>query len=156
MTKLFQIDSLDKKILSILMENARTPFLEVARACNISGAAIHQRVQKLEDSGVVKGSKFIVDPKSLGYNTCAFVGVFLEKAHMYKDVVKELKKIPEVVECHFTTGNYAIFLKIYCKDNQHLMNVLNNTIQEIPSVSSTETFISLDMTVDRQLDINKC
>ncbi|HOD39789.1 MAG TPA: Lrp/AsnC ligand binding domain-containing protein [Candidatus Wallbacteria bacterium] len=150
----FHLDEIDKKILKLLMNDARTPFLEVARECGISGAAIHQRVNKLEDANLFKGSKFIINEKLLGYTTCAFVGVHFEKGNVYKDVVKKIQAIPEVVECHYTTGNYALFLKIYAKDNHHMMQVLNHTIQEIPGISSTETFISLEQSIDRQISID--
>lgn len=147
----YQLDEIDKKILGLLMANARIPFLEVARECGVSGAAIHQRVNKLEDAGIFKGSKYEINEKVLGYNTCAFVGVHFEKGSAYKNVLDDLMKIPEIVECHYTTGNYGLFLKIYSKDNHHLMSILNNTIQEIPGVASTETFISLEQSIERQI-----
>jgi Lrp/AsnC family transcriptional regulator, regulator for asnA, asnC and gidA len=153
MSQKLQIDATDRKILSFLIKNARTPFLEIARACGISGAAIHQRYNKLEELGIISGSKFMIKPKAVGYDICAFVGVYLEKAHIYKNVIKDIDKIPEVTECHFTTGTWALLLKIYCTDNQHLMNVLVNTIQNIPGVARTETFISLDQTIDREFSI---
>lgn len=154
MAQKVQIDATDRKILSFLIKNARTPFLEIARSCGISGAAIHQRIRKLEDAGIISGSKFIVKPKAVGFDICAFVGVLLDKAHIYKNVIREIEKIPEIVECHFTTGTWALLLKIYCVDNQHLMNVLVNTLQNIPGVARTETFISLDQTIDREFSIS--
>lgn len=153
MAQKVQIDATDRKILSFLIKNARTPFLEIARSCGISGAAIHQRIRKLEDAGIISGSKFIVKPKAVGFDICAFVGVLLDKAHIYKNVIREIEKIPEIVECHFTTGTWALLLKIYCVDNQHLMHVLVNTLQNIPGVARTETFISLDQTIDREFSI---
>ncbi|MEA1875395.1 MAG: Lrp/AsnC ligand binding domain-containing protein [Bacteroidota bacterium] len=151
MSKNHKIDSTDRKIIRMLLENARMPFLEVARACGMSGAAIHQRVNKLENAGIIAGSRIKLSPTSMGYNTCAFVGVFLDQARMYHSVIKEMEKIPEIVECHYTTGNYAIFLKIYCKNNQDLMNVLNGQIQKISGISRTETFISLEQEISREL-----
>ena len=151
MTKKHQIDATDRKIISILSENSRTSYQEIARQCGMSGAAIHQRVSKLEKTGIIYGSGIKLSPENMGYTTCAFIGVFLEKAKMYSQAIEELKKIPEVVECHYTTGNYAIFLKIYCKNNQHLMEVLSSHIQNIAGVSSTETFISLDQGISREL-----
>lgn len=151
MTKVFQVDSTDKKIVRILSANARTSFLEIARQCGMSGAAIHQRVSRLENAGIIAGSGVRLSPKKMGYSTCAFIGVFLEQARMYNRAIEELEKIPEVVECHYTTGNYAIFLKIYCKNNQHLMEVLSAQIQKIPGISSTETFISLEQGISREL-----
>lgn len=148
-----QIDEVDQKILSYLIKNARMPFLEIARECGISGAAIHQRVKKLEDAGIIDGSRFIVKPQALGYEVCAFIGILLDHAHQYKSVVKEIEAIPEIVECHFTTGNYTFFVKLLCRDNQHLMDVLINTLQNIPGISKTETFISLEQTVDREIKL---
>lgn len=147
------IDGIDKKILRALMEDARTPVLEIARQVGISGAAIHQRLRKLEKSGLLAGSKFVINPKVLGYTTMAFVGIFLDKAMNNPDAVKQLKKIPEVLECHYTTGNWSILIKVLCKDNEHLMHVLNKEIQSITGVSRTETFISLDQQIDRQINI---
>ncbi len=147
------IDGIDKKILRALMEDARTPILEIARQVGISGAAIHQRLRKLEKSGLLTGSKFIVNPKVLGYSTMAFVGVYLDKAASNPDAVKQLKKVPEVIECHYTTGEWSIFIKILSKNNEHLMHVLNTQIQSITGVSRTETFISLQQQIDRQIKI---
>ena len=148
-----EIDGIDKKILSALMEDARTPVLEIARGIGISGAAIHQRLRKLEKSGLISGSKFVINPKILGYTTMAFIGVYLDKAISNPEAVKQLQKIPEVLECHYTTGNWSIFIKILCKDNAHLMHLLNKEIQSIPGVSRTETFISLAQQIDRQIKI---
>ena len=108
-----QIDSLDKKIIQLITKNARIPYLEVARECNVSGAAIHQRIQKLTNLGVITGSKFTIEPKMIGFKTCAYMGIFLDKASLYNDVLEELRKIPEITQCHFTTGNYSVFIKIY-------------------------------------------
>ena len=148
-----EIDGIDKKILSALMEDARTPVLEIARGIGISGAAIHQRLRKLEKSGLISGSKFVINPKILGYTTMAFIGVYLDKAISNPEAVKQLQKIPEVLECHYTTGNWSILIKILCKDNEHLMYLLNKEIQSIPGVSRTETFISLAQQIDRQIKI---
>lgn len=147
------LDGIDKKILRALMQDARTPVLVIAREVGISGAAIHQRLRKLEKSGLIAGSKFLIDPKILGYTTMAFIGVYLDKAISNPEAVKQLKKIPEVIECHYTTGNWSIFIKILCKDNSHLMHLLNNDIQSITGVSRTETFISLDQQIERQIKI---
>lgn len=147
------IDGIDKKILRALMQDARTPILEIARSVGISGAAIHQRLKKLEKSGLLAGSKFVINPKILGYTTMAFVGVYLDKAVSNPDAVKQLKKVPEVIECHYTTGEWSIFIKILSKDNEHLMYVLNSQIQSITGVSRTETFISLQQQIDRQIKI---
>ncbi len=135
------------------MEDARRPILEIARNIGISGAAIHQRLRKLEKSGLLAGSKFIINPKKLGYTTMAYVGIFLDKAMSNPKAVKELETIPEVLECHYTTGNWSILIKVLCRDNEHLMHVLNKKIQQIEGVSRTETFISLDQQIDRQISI---
>ena len=148
-----KIDNLDKKILSILSKNARIPFKDVAAECNVSRAAIHQRVQHLIEAGVITGSGFDVNPKSLGYSTCTYVGITLEKGSMYKDVVAELVNIPEVVECHFTTGPYTMLTKVYARDNEQLMDLLNNKLQEISGVVSTETLISLDQSIKKEIPI---
>lgn len=148
-----KIDGIDKIIINRLIEDARTPVLSIAREVGISGAAIHQRLRKLEASKLIAGSQLILDPKVLGYTTIAFVGIFLENASMYKTAIKRLKNIPEVVESHYTTGNYAIFIKILCKNNNDLMHLLNNDIQQIKGVARTETFISLDQQIDRQIKI---
>ena len=152
-SQLVEIDGIDKEILRTLMEDARKPILQIANKIGISGAAIHQRLRKLEQSGVISGSKFVVNHKVLGYNTMAFVGVYLDKAAKNPEAVKELNKIPEVLECHYTTGNWSILIKIICRDNQHLMQLLNTKIQAIEGVSRTETFISLDQQIDRQIQL---
>jgi Lrp/AsnC family transcriptional regulator for asnA, asnC and gidA len=148
-----KIDSLDKKILDIISCNARIPFKDVAEVCGVSRAAIHQRVQRLIDLGVIVGSGYHVNPKSLGYNTCTYVGIRLERGNMYKDVVAELNKIPEVVECHFTTGAYTMLTKLYARDNEQLMELLNDKIQGIPGVISTETLISLEQSINKEVPI---
>jgi len=147
------IDGIDKIILRQLMKDARKPILEIARKVGISGAAIHQRLRKLEKSGLLAGSKFIIDPKVLGYRTMAFIGVYLERAANNARAVRQLEDIPEVIECHYTTGNWSILIKILCKNNEDLMNLLNKKIQAIDGVSRTETFISLDQQIDRQIKI---
>jgi Lrp/AsnC family transcriptional regulator for asnA, asnC and gidA len=149
-----KIDNLDKKILSILSKNARIPFKDVAAECNVSRAAIHQRVQHLIDAHVITGSGFDVNPKSLGYSTCTYVGITLEKGSMYKDVVEELTHIPEVVECHFTTGPYTMMVKLYARDNEQLMELLNGRLQGIHGVMSTETLISLEQSIKREIPVH--
>ncbi|WP_194766673.1 Lrp/AsnC ligand binding domain-containing protein [Tamlana sp. I1] len=149
--KTLAIDGIDKKILRVLTEDARTPILEIARNVGISGAAIHQRLKKLEKSKLLSGSKFVINPKILGYSTMAFVGVYLDKAANTDDVVKALRRFPEVLECHFTTGNYNLFIKLLSIDNEHLMHLLNKNIQSIEGVLRTESLISLDQQIDRQI-----
>lgn len=147
------IDNLDKKILSILSKNARIPFKDVAAECGVSRAAIHQRVQHLIEDDVIIGSGFDVNPKSLGYSTCTYVGICLERGNMYNEVVECLRHIPEVVECHFTTGPYTMMVKLYARDNEQLMDLLNNKLQGINGVMSTETLISLEQSIKREIPI---
>lgn len=148
-----KIDELDKKILEIISQNARIPFKDVAVVCGVSRAAIHQRVQRLIDIGVIVGSGYHMNPKALGFSTCTYVGLSLAKGSMYKEAVEELKKIPEIVEAHFTTGPHSIIIKLYARDNEHLMNLLNERIQEIPGVVATDTMISLDQSIKKEIPI---
>jgi len=147
------IDGIDKIILRQLMKDARKPILEIAKKAGISGAAIHQRLRKLEKSGLLAGSSFVVDPKVLGYRTMAFIGVYLDNTKNNARIIRQLGDIPEIIECHYTTGNWSLLTKILCKNNEDLMNVLNKKIQAIDGVSRTETFISLDQQIDRQIKI---
>lgn len=150
-----KIDKLDRKILGILSLNARIPFKDVAAECGVSRAAIHQRVQHLIENGVIVGSGFHVNPKSLGYTTCTYVGLNLERGSMYREVVERISSIPEVIECHFTTGSYTMLVKLFAKDNEQLMDLLNNKIQTIPGVVSTETLISLEQSIKREIPISE-
>ena len=148
-----RIDNLDKKILNIIMTNARIASKDVAIECGVSRAAIHQRVQHLIDGNVIMGSGFDVNPKSLGYSTCTYVGITLERGSMYKEVVERLRHIPEIVECHFTTGPYTMLVKLYARDNEQLMNLLNGQLQDIPGVVATETLISLEQSIKREIPV---
>ncbi|GAA6529824.1 MAG: Lrp/AsnC ligand binding domain-containing protein [Prevotella sp.] len=150
---MYKIDKLDKMILRILSTNARIPFKDVATECGVSRAAIHQRVQHLMENGVITGSGFDVNPKSLGYSTCTYIGLNLERASMYRKVVDRLINIPEIVECHFTTGPYTMLVKLYARDNEQLMDLLNNKLQSIPGVVSTETLISLEQSIKREIPV---
>ena len=145
------LDGIDKIIIKHLLYEARTPIQILAKACGISGAAIHQRLKKLENTEVISGSQIILNPKVLGFNTIAFIGIYLDKAIRNPEAVQQLKNIPEVVECHYTTGNWSIFVKLLCRDNEHLMQLLNKNIQSIEGVSRTETFISLQEQISRQV-----
>ncbi len=151
------IDNLDRKILKIISQNARKPFKEVAEECGVSRAAIHQRVQRLVEMGVITGSGYGVNPKSLGFQLCVYIGITLERASMYQDVVAELEQIPEVVESHYTLGGYTILIKMYSRDDEHLMQLLNGKIQAINGVATTETLTSLDQRIKRiiPIEINK-
>ncbi len=146
------LDELDRKILRLIAEDARIPFLEVARLCNVSGAAIHQRIQKLTATGVLLGSQFLISPEKLGYETCAFIGLFLKNPEHFDRVVEELKKIPEVVECHYTTGGFDMFIKIYARNNHHLLEIIHDKLQPL-GLSRSETIISFHSALERQLPI---
>lgn len=149
-----RIDNLDRKILEIIMKNARIPSKDVAAECGVSRAAIHQRIQRMIDLDVITGSGYHVNPKVLGYSTCTYVGVRLEKGSMYRQAVESLEQIPEVMECHFTTGPYTMLIKLFARDNQHLMELLNDKIQHIEGVMSTETLISLEQSINREVPIH--
>jgi Lrp/AsnC family transcriptional regulator for asnA, asnC and gidA len=147
-----QLDSLDKKILKMISEDARIPFLEVARACNVSGAAIHQRIQKLTSLGVIKGSQLIIDPEKIGYETCAYIGLYLKDPGTFDRVVEELKKIPEVVECHYTTGGYDLFIKLFARNNHDLLTIIHDRLQPL-GLSRSETIVAFNAVIDRQLPV---
>lgn len=147
------LDLLDKKILRLISGDARIPFLEVARSCNVSGAAIHQRIQKLTNLGILKGSQFIIDPEKVGYETCAYIGLYLQNPAKFDDVVEELRRIPEVVECHYTTGGFDMFIKIYARNNHHLLNVIHDKLQPL-GLSRSETIISFNAAINRQVPID--
>lgn len=146
-----QIDHTDRKILNFLVKNARMPFLEIARECGVSGAAIHQRVKRLENAGIITGSRLLVKPEALGIQVCAYIQIALSEGNKYLEVIESLRKVHEVVECHFVTGKYSLLLKLYCMDNEHLMEVIVNTLQKIPYIQSTETLLSLQQPIERQL-----
>ena len=147
-----KLDGLDKQILKLIADDARIPFLEVARACDVSGAAIHQRIQKLTNMGVLNGSQFIIEPEKLGYETCAFIGLNLKNPEDFDTVVEELKRIPEVTECHYTTGNFDMFIKIYAQNNHHLLTIIHDKLQPL-GLSSSQTLISFHSAFERQLPI---
>ena len=149
-----QLDTLDEQILKLIADNARIPFLEVARACNVSGAAIHQRIQKLTNLGILKGSEYVIDPEKIGYETCAYIGIYLKDPATFDAVTKALEAIPEIVECHFITGNFNILVKLYCLDNEHLMKTIFDGILRIQGISTTQTFISLNEAFQRQVSID--
>lgn len=149
----YEIDGIDKKILAMLINDARTPYLEIARLCKVSGAAIHQRVRKLEEKGVITGSRLLVQPRAIGLGVCVYINIALSEAAHYKEVVSYLMKVPEIVECHFVTGRYALLVKAYCSDNDDLINVLIKDIQNIPYIQATDTSIVLDTAFDRQVRV---
>lgn len=147
-----KLDQLDKQILRMIAADARVPFLEVARACNVSGAAIHQRIQKLTSLGILKGSQFVIDPEKIGYETCAFIGLNLKNPEDFDKVLEALKQIPEVTECHYTTGNFDMFIKIYAQNNHHLLTIIHDKLQPL-GLSSSETLISFHSAFERQLPV---
>lgn len=151
--KRLQLDTLDIKILQMLANNARKPFLEIARECNVSGAAIHQRIAKLTSIGVIKGSECLIEPSAVGYDTCAYIGFFLKDPSQFPHVIEELEKIPEVVECHFTTGQYDMFIKLYARNNDHLLHLIHTRLQKL-GLARTESLISFKEVFKRQVPIN--
>lgn len=146
------LDQLDKKILNLVADNARLPFLEVARICNVSGAAIHQRIAKMTKMGLIKGSKYVIDPEKLGYETCAYVGLYLKDPAAFDDVVEKLRQIPEVTECHYTTGGYDMFIKLYARNNHDLLNIIHDRLQPL-GLSRSETIVSFNEVIKRQLPV---
>lgn len=146
------LDALDKKILKMIAMDARIPFLEVARACNVSGAAIHQRIQKLTSLGILKGSQYIIDPEKVGYETCAYIGLNLKDPESFDTVVEKLRQMPEVVECHYTTGDYDMFIKIYSLNNHDLLDIIHDKLQPL-GLSRSETIISFNSAFSRQLPL---
>ena len=149
-----KIDELDKQILRMVSEDARIPFLEVARTCNVSGAAIHQRIQKLNSLGILKGSQFVIDPEKIGYETCAFIGLNLKNPEDFDQVVEKLKQIPEVTECHYTTGNFDMFIKVYARNNHHLLTMIHDRLQPL-GLSGSQTLISFHSAFERQLPVTE-
>ena len=147
-----KLDRLDKQILKLVAADARIPFLEVARVCDVSGAAIHQGIQKLTNIGILKGSQFLIDPEKVGYETCAFIGLNLKNPEDFDQVLEELKKIPEVTECHYTTGNFDMFIKIYAQNNHHLLTIIHDKLQPL-GLSSSQTLISFHSAFERQLPV---
>lgn len=151
----FQIDNVDRQIISLLMEDAMMPYTEIAKKLFVSSGTVHVRMRKMQEMGVVKRSELIINPTALGYDITAFLGIYLQKSSLYNQVVKALQKIPEVVECNYTTGNYSMFAKIICRDTAHLKEVLSDKIQGINGIERTETFISLEESFDRPLKITE-
>ena len=147
-----KLDRLDKQILKLVAADARIPFLEVARVCDVSGAAIHQRIQKLTNIGILKGSQFLIDPEKVGYETCAFIGLNLKNPEDFDQVLEELKKIPEVTECHYTTGNFDMFIKIYAQNNHHLLTIIHDKLQPL-GLSRSQTLIAFHSAFERQLPV---
>lgn len=153
MGKNYEIDNTDLRILSILMENASTPYTEVAKKVFVSSGTVHVRMRKMEDMGIVKKTRLEIDYSKIGYDITAFIGIYLRESYLYDEVVEQIQAIPEILSINYTTGNYSIFIKIICQDTNHLMQLLNEKIQKIKGIERTETFISLQQTVDRPLNL---
>ncbi len=149
----YQIDNIDLKILNVLSKNAKMPYTEVAKKVFVSGGTVHVRMRKLEKMGVVRGTKLDIDYDKLGYNISSYMGIYLEKSFLYKETVKSLKKIPEIVEIHAITGQYTIFIKIICKDTSHFRNFLD-TVHKVKGITRTETFMSFEETILDGLALN--
>lgn len=150
-----EIDDIDRKILSVLMHNAKLPYTEVAKEVHVSGGTVHVRMKKMEEMGIIKGFQLVIDPVKLGYDITAYLGIYLEKSSYYEDVIKALRDIPEMVSAHYTTGNYSIFARIICRDTKHLLEILHNKVQKISGIQRTETFISLEENINRPLSISE-
>jgi Lrp/AsnC family transcriptional regulator, regulator for asnA, asnC and gidA len=150
-----EIDNVDLDILSILMKDANTPYTDIGKKIYVSAGTIHVRMKKLEEMKVVKGATLLIDPEKLGYDITAFVGVYLDKGSNYRKVIRELEKIPEVVEAYYTTGVYSSFLKIICRNTQHLRDVINDKIQPIEGIQRTETILSLEESIKRHVKLEK-
>lgn len=153
MSKHSDIDQLDRSILSILMKDAVVPYTEIAKQLDVSAGTIHVRMKKMMEFGLVTGSQLNINPAVMGYDICAFIGIFLEKGSVYETVKEQMKVIPEIVEMHYTTGVYSIFAKVMCRDTAHLRFVLNEKVQPIPGIQRTETFITLEEGFSRQVKI---
>lgn len=150
-----EIDDIDRKILSVLMHNAKLPYTEVAKEVHVSGGTVHVRMKKMEEMGIIKGFQLVIDPVKLGYDITAYLGIYLEKSSYYEGVIKSLRDIPEMVSAHYTTGNYSIFARIICRDTKHLLEILHNKVQKISGIQRTETFISLEENINRPLNISE-
>ena len=153
-TRRAPLDAIDSRILRLLINNARLPFLEIARECGISGAAIHQRIRKLEEWGVIRGSRLVVDPKLLGFDVCAYINISLQDPLLLNQTMEQLRQIPEIVECHFITGTHVMLVKLYCVDNEHLMKTIFDSVLRIQGVTTTQTYISLNEAFSRQVNLD--
>jgi Lrp/AsnC family transcriptional regulator, regulator for asnA, asnC and gidA len=155
MAALSEIDELDRKILARLSNDGKTPYTEIAKELFVSSGTIHVRMKKMETLGLVTGASIVVDHAKLGYDITAFLGIYLDKSSLYDEVAKQLLEIREIVDAHYTTGLYSIFAKIVCKDTNHLRDVLHYKIQRISGIQRTETFISLDQSINRPINFTE-
>jgi len=154
MAKNYEIDNTDIRILEILRDDAKKPFTEVAKRVNVSQGTVHVRMTKLEEAGIVEKTTLKLNYARLGYDITAFIGIFLEKSALYDKVVSKLKEIKEITSIHYTTGNYSMFVKIHCRDTNHLKEVLHDKMQQVDGIERTETMISLEESLDRNLNLS--
>ncbi len=154
MAEIYKVDKTDLKILEILMQDAKKPFTEVAKKAHVSGGTVHVRMNKLEEAGIVEKTTLKLNYAKLGYDITAFIGIYLEKSALYDQVLTKLKGIPEITSIHYTTGNYSMFVRIHCRDTNHLKEVLHDKMQQVEGIERTETMISLEESLDRNLDLN--
>jgi Lrp/AsnC family transcriptional regulator for asnA, asnC and gidA len=154
MSSNLEIDNVDLKILTLLMEDANMAYTEIAKRVYVSGGTVHVRMKKMQEMGIVTGAQLTIDYSKLGFDIIAFLGIYLEKSSMYSEVAALLEQIPEIVNIHYTTGIYSIFAKIVCRDTKHLRNVLHDKIQNVKGIQRTETFISLEETVERSVKLD--
>ncbi|HRO45318.1 Lrp/AsnC ligand binding domain-containing protein [Agriterribacter sp.] len=153
MASKLNLDKLDLQIISAMMEDAGISYADLGKKLSVSGGTIHVRIKKLQESGVVKGTRLNVELKELGYDITAFVGIYLEKSSLYDTVAKDLKKIPEIVRLNYTTGNYSMFIEIVCRDITQLRHVLHDELQKIKGIERTETLISLEESFNRNVQV---
>jgi Lrp/AsnC family transcriptional regulator for asnA, asnC and gidA len=149
----YDLDRTDRLILNSLMEDAKTTYTKIAQLIPVSDGTVHVRMKKLEQAGIVKGSRLLVDYSAIGYDLTAYIGIYLEKGSVYTDVIRQLEKVPEIVEAHYITGAYSIFCKLICQNTTHLRSILNDQVQAIDGVRRTETFISLENSIQRSLKL---
>ncbi|MDH5603472.1 MAG: Lrp/AsnC ligand binding domain-containing protein [Cyclobacteriaceae bacterium] len=154
MAKKENIDIVDVKILEVLMKDAKKPYTEVAKKAFVSGGTVHVRMRKLEEAGIVEGTSLIVNYAKLGYDITAFIGIYLEKSTLYDEVLKQLENIHEISNIHYTTGNYSMFCRLHCKDTKHLKDVLHDKIQKIDGIERTDTMISLEESLNRNIKLD--
>lgn len=151
MARNYEIDNTDLRILEILLNDAKMPFTEVAKKVYVSQGTVHVRMNKLEEAGIVEKNTLRINYAKLGYDITAFIGIYLEKSALYDQVLSRLKEIPEITNIHYTTGNYSMFVKIHCRDTNHLKEVLHDKMQQVEGIDRTETMISLEESLDRSL-----
>ncbi len=153
MPKNYEIDNTDYKILEILRDDAKKPYTEVAKKVHVSQGTIHVRMSKMEEAGIIDKTTLKINYAKLGFDITAFIGIYLEKSALYEQVLSKLKEIPEITSIHYTTGNYSMFVKIYCRDTNHLKEVLHDKMQQVEGIERTETMISLEESLDRNLKL---